>query len=420
MSRKTTLTTVVRDERTLPLLFSFTDRLSSAGLLDSLRIIDATDSRAGTLSLRSAIPFDGASGSRTVAVDLDVVKEGKKFHISPGSSGYRHRPTGFVLEKNGPAVTLAARGPGGFVVGFFSGRAGLELVVTGGSMILRTGKGGGSVVSNVDLRDGMRGGVVWRAVTVAWSGDSLDAVLDSGEVVSAPMPEVLGPVDITVSPAAGSNADLVVTYQDQQSLGSHPGVDRSYASYFSSLPDPVDTGLEVFSATDIVFIDAEGWRDVVENGALPVFLGDASYDPLLRRSGVLKRSETVTEAHRSFLSRSAGVLRRFGAFRASNVQLSTAGWSPVCGSAGRTTGAPALVAVLDKGLMDSGLLDGYFELAANGPQGEDLLGSGEEVLAYLDSIVSGDPRHIESFFHELFEVLSPELRVRLADILAGK
>jgi DNA-directed RNA polymerase subunit F len=76
--------------------------------------------------------------------------------------------------------------------------------------------------------------------------------------------------------------------------------------------------------------------------------------------------------------------------------------------------------VLDKGLMDSGLLDGYFELAANGPQGEDLLGSGEEVLAYLDSIVSGDPRHIESFFHELFEVLSPELRVRLADILAGK
>lgn len=417
--QKITFTTVVKNPATLPLLFEMTDKLVSAGLLHSLRVIDKTEDHKRTTRLRSLLPMDGDTGSRIVLVDFDVLRvKDPCARVMSGMTGYRHKTTDVFLVPGGPSVTVAARGPEGSYIGVFSRdrvTGGFELALKKDSCFLRRGKGGGAVLDKVDVPGVVAGGCAWRSAEISWKEDGkLEVKIDTGDVLKVDMPKEIGELSLTVSASPVGLSDIVVT-----SLGSFDmcdvEVDRSYASYFLSTPPEVD-GLEVRCSSDVVMIDVEGWASIIEGG-VPVVIGDATSLGALRRLGIISKSESSADVHRSFLSKSKASIQKIKFARDSAVEtLYDKSKSSVLINRSSELGPPVLFSVLNEEVVfDSSIIEEYSNLVYEG-----LVGPEEQnydnVLMHIDRFVA-DEESAKRFLLEIVEAIPVGYRRYLLDTL---
>jgi hypothetical protein len=193
--------------------------------------------------------------------------------------------------------------------------------------------------------------------------------------------------------------------------------DRSYAYYYSNVPEKVSEGFELFSQNDIVYIDLDNWSSLLYE-SVPLVVGDAAHLSALRRAGLFNRYD-VDGLHKSFLDRSFMCIERTRRLASQKIALMTSDNSSVIinNSKNSSFGVPVLICVLDsKSALDSNIIDGYSSLLKFGPVGEELTPSAEDVIAYLDSIIE-DPK-FEFFLLEFIERLDSTRRARLLELLS--
>lgn len=414
-----TITTVVRNPATLPLLLALTDKFYSDGLLTKLRVVDYTPDATGTIVVRGLVPMDGSSNTRSIVVDYSAVQQkDPRSYISTGVTGYHYKTTGFKLQKNGDSVTVAMRSThGGSVWVSAGGRGapGIEVVLSSSGCFIRRGKGGGTKVQEVLDSGVVDGGTGWRTIELSWSHDGqFVATLDTGSVLTC-VAEFSGiEVDVNISSSPTGIADIVATSLSSGSLG--PGIDRSYAYYYKQLPPEEIEGFELVSSNDIVYIDPVGWQHLLDSGVV-LAVGDNSHIPALRRAGVLKQGLDV---HASFLDRSYRCIEKMDHLISEGVSFNVADGTHVVRNGVRTTiGLPALLCVLDEACVnDLKIIDRYSLLINDGPIGDALTPSAEDVLAYLDSIITNSKA--DEFFIELAESLNPQQKIRLIELLSRR
>ena len=425
--RQTTiLTTLVRNPLTLPILFRYTDVLAARGSLTALRIVDGTGSHSARAALRSLIPTDGESGTSIVAVDAGVVKsKDPSAFLMMGAAGYQQRFTGRKLTPGSGPVTIAGRGPGGFLLAVSTEEkrpSWLELVAGPSSCFLRTGKGGGSVLASSSTPGIVAGGLAWRTAEVAWSLDgTVEFKLDTGDILAASVPAEVGQLSLFVSAPPAGSTDLVVSHLPSRELGAPAGIDRSYVSYFSKMPAlGGGEAVDVVSKCDIVFIDVENWEHIASGGVIFAFGDSQSIGPMTRM-GVVKRSTSSQEMHLGFFDRSLNVVKKFSdACKAKKVlkKDASSGELAIQVVGGPSAGIPIFSVVLDESVVQNGdIIKEYISLASDGLRGLPLSAPAEEVLSYLDVILSTSDQSARDFLVELVETLHPDLRSYLSDLL---
>lgn len=412
-----TLTTVVRNVGTLPLLLKLTDKLVSSKLLTSLRIIDETKKPESAFEIRAVARVDGDTQSSIPHVDVDaVIGTDPKAFRGMKMEGYYHHYTNQKLFQNSVALTVGIRGGG--IIGLTSqDNRKFEVVFDAGSCCIRSGRGGGSVLA-VHPESGLScGGLGWKLYKLEWrESELIVTAYDTGATFTAQCPRMDGPLDVTATALAQGACDIVVTHAAPVEIISKDLSHRSYVSYHTSSPAGVD-GTEVISKKDIVYIDIEGWA-LLQQGSVPLTVGDENDAGAFRRSGVIQQSKTEREVHTSFLSRSKGVVGKIKKLRDDGIKVQSSLNSIVQVASDAELGTPVLFAVLSQELADDAeLLAEYSKLIDGGPQGEPLVTSAQDILIYLDSLVA-DPKAMVAFLNEVVEALPQAERKYLHDLLS--
>ncbi len=424
--RSITLTTTVRNHATLPILLRITDELVAAGLLSSLRVIDATPDDIGTESLRSTIPIDGETGLKIVTMDRQELKRiDYSAHVSVGMTSYRYKSTSLHLTPGGRSVNVMTRGSAGSYVavspgGSGKGPGGVEVGLEKTRCFVRSGRGGGTPSATLDVPGVVAGGLGWRSIKLSLAVDKkLTIEVDTGATMEAQLRSEENEFAVSISSPANGSSDFVVSYLDRSAFEPTSSVDRTYVSYFSSKPGPSD-GLELVSDIDIVYIDKEGWRRLVENNAVPLVLGDSAHCATLRRMGILKASNSSKQVHDSFLSRSRAVIDRIEDLVFRDVPMASVVDSKIkVGNVVEGTGLPALICGLQGSVLgDVITLDRYKKLALDGPHGEKVLDHAADVVAYFDILLNSSGA--EEFLLELVEAMPAEKKEFLFRTLSQK
>ena len=422
--RQITLTTVVRNQATLPILLRVTDELVAAGALTSLRIVDLTIDDLGTEQLRSMIPIDGNTDSRIVTLDNDRLKSvDPSAHVSMGMTGYRYKTTGFSLVAGGREVNIMTRGTlGSYIAISPDGKTsgGIEIGLEKSRCFVRTGRGGGAPIVSLDVSGVVAGGLGWRGVSLRInSNDELLIELDTGAIMTTQLKLDGREFIVSVSAPSGGLSDFVVSYLSPKNFEYVSFVDRTYISYFAVLPKPVSEGVEVISDIDLVYIDKNGWQRLIEEKSIPLIFGDSACNPTLRRLGILKESTSLKQVHTSFLDRSGSITKRIEdlVYRDIPTSIISAAKVKLCG--GPVMGFPALICGLHADvLQDAELLERYTALAVEGPRGESILNKGDDVLAYFDILLNSGGA--ETFLLELVEAMPKDKKEFLIKILSQR
>ena len=300
------------------------------------------------------------------------------------------------------------------------GSGGLELAFGEGACSVRRGKGGGEVVSSIDVPGIVDGGTGWRCAELRMDSPGVvNVLLDNGRRLDVDFSERLDEVEVGISSTSKGCADFVVTRFEHTELRPSFDAGRRYASYFSSVPERVG-GIEVLSSSDICYIDKDGWKSLVLHRGIPIVVGDESSMPTLRRANIFKRSEDEAAMHTSFTERSLGCVERARSLAEGGVVLnSDSNLVKVFDEESRSAGVPVVFSVLSPAVVhDKSIVEAYKRLSDNGPTGERLSSSEDDVLAYLDGATSNG-RH-SRFFFELIECLSLEQRRELLEELQKK
>jgi hypothetical protein len=423
MTRPITLTTTVRNQATLSLLLKNTDRLVSAGLLDSLRVIDATPDEAGTERLRSMIPMDGESRTRIVAPDVEELKRvDPQAHVFSGMTGYSYKATTLRLLPGGPGVNVMMRGTkGAYILASSPTRGGglVEIGLEKNRCFARFGRGGGTPVAVLDV-PGVASGLGWRAMELSLDFEKrLSIQLDTGEVMVVPLRVEAPELIISVSAPSSGVSDFVIVNVTTHVVERLGKINRNYVSYFSSSPEPVQ-GVEFISDVDLVYIDEAGWRRLINDEATPLVLGDPAHCVVLRRIGVLKESSSSTQVHRSFLDRSRHVIDRINELVDRDIPIASVTNSKFSRrDAIETLLPPALICCLQgNSLSDRAILERYETFFEEGPVGEKLAVAVHDVLAHFDSLLNSTGA--EEFLLELLEALPREKQEFLLNALKKK
>ena len=410
------ITTVVRNPMTLPLLLSLTDNFVERGLLTKLRVVDETPDAAGTIAVRSLVPMDGVTNTRKVVVNYSTIRQkDPRAYISTGLTGYHYKTTGFNLVQGGDPVVVAVRGSHGASIWVSSGgrgAGGVEVVMNGSGCFIRTGRGGGDKLSEIPDSGVVDGGTGWRTVELALVGSEFIATLDTGTCLKCGVDFGMAPVGVNISSSPVGIADIVVTSLPVGSLG--PDVDRSYACYYKSRPPADESGFELVSNNDIVYIDPVGWENLFESGII-LAVGDAAHLPAVRRAGIAKSG---TSDHESFLDRSFRCTARVEQLWADNISFNIESGTHILKNGSRiVSGPPVLVCVLEASRVDNlEVIKRYSSLLESGPVGEPLDPAADDVIAYLDSILA-DPK-ADEFLIELVESLNQRQKSRLVELLS--
>lgn len=412
-----TLTTVVRNIDTLPLLLKLTDKLVASGLLTALRIVDETKKPESAFSIRSSAATDGDTQTLIPHLDLDAVIEADpKAFRGMKMEGYYHHNTNQKLFQNSTSLVIAVRGGG--IIGLTSqDNRKFEVVFDAESCCIRVGRGGGSALA-VHTESGLScDGLGWKLYKLTWQDNEISVVAhDTGATFTAQCPRMDGPLDVTATALAQRASDIVVTHATAAKIISKDSSHRSYVSYHSKMPSAVD-GVEVLSKSDIVYIDSAGWTSLTQ-GSIPLTVGDNSDVGAFRRAGLIQQSKTEREVHSSFLSRSKGIIDKVKKLRDDGVAVQSSSDSvvQVVGISG--LGTPALFAVLSEDLAgDAELLADYSKLIDGGPIGDPIVSSAQDVLIYLDSLAA-DPKMMIAFLNEVVEVLPSAERKYLQELLS--
>lgn len=422
--RQITLTTVVRNEATLPILLRITDDLVAAGALTSLRIVDLTIDDLGTARLRSMIPTDGSTDSRIVALDSERLKSvDPSAHVSMGMTDYRYKTTGFSLVAGGREVNIMTRGGRGSYIAISpdgKNTGGVEIGLEKSRCFVRTGRGGGAPIVSLDVCGIVAGGLGWRGISLRVnSNDELLVKLDTGATMTTQLKLDGREFIVSVSASSGGLSDFVVSYLSPKNFEYVSFVNRAYVSYFTVLPKPVNEGIEVISDIDLVYIDKSGWQRLIEEKSIPLIFGDLACDPTLRRLGVLKESKSSKQIHTSFLDRSNAITKRIEdlVYRDIPTSIISAAKVKLCG--GPLIGFPALMCGLHTDVVqDAELLKRYIALAVEGPQGDAILNKGDDVLAYFDILLNSVGA--ETFLLELVEAMPKDKKEFLIKILSQR
>jgi len=419
--RNVTLTTVVSNYSTLPVLLKATDKLVSAGLLNSLRIVDRTSDDFGTEQIRSIVPIDGVTNTRIVTLDKDSLRFiDPRAHVAMGMTGYRFKTTNFKLEPGGSSVYVMARGSAGSYIAVSPGGSnvgGVEIGLEKTRCFVRVGRGGGTFNNVLDVSGIVAGGRGWRAVELNLDVDLVLTIrLDTGAAMSTQLRLGNGDFFVSVSSPAGGLSDFIVSRLDPIKFRPESLVDRSYVSYFASQPEPVE-GIEFVSDIDLIYVDVDNWLRLVDEKAVPLIVGDPACHSSLRRLGVLKESTTSKEVHTSFLSRGKAINDRIKNLVFRKIFVSIVENSKFKSAISDKMGVPAVMCGLinaEKDL-DPAILAGYSELICNGPSGEELGLEATDVLAYFDVLLSSTGS--EEFLLELVEAMPKDKREFLINVL---
>jgi len=411
-----TLTTVVRNVGTLPLLLKMTDQLAASGQLAALRIIDETNSVAGAFEIRSHVKIDGDKGSLVPHLDESLIfaQDAHAYHGSK-LNGYYHESTNKILEQNQAGLLVAVRGGG--IIGLASqDNRKFEIVFDTGSCFVRVGRGGGTPIT-VHSAPGIGcGGKEWKLYTIAWQKNEIHVTAhDTSMTFITSCPRMDAPLVVTASARPEGFSDIFVVSAEPASIISTDSKIRSYATYHSTFPTSA-SGVEVISTDDIVYIDLEAWSDLSFGGA-PLVVGDIASVSVLKRAGLLQASESENAVHSSFLSRSKGIVEKTRKLAADGVMIQAQN-SVVKVSSASDLGKPVLFAVLSKNVVGNLTFHaGYLSLLVDGPLGETLSSSAKDVLVYLDSLAVDSPA-MKDFLNEVVEALPKAERDYLQSLLA--
>ena len=423
--RQITLTTVVRNQATLPILLRITDELVAAGALTSLRIVDLTIDDLGTEQLRSMIPVDGNTNSRIVTLDSDRLKcVDPSAHVSTGMTGYRYKATGFCLVAGGRAVNIMTRGMlGSYIAISPDGKTngGVEIGLEKSRCFVRTGRGGGPPIVSLDVSGVVAGGLGWRGISLRInSNDELLVELDTGVIMTTQLKLDGREFIVSVSAPSGGLSDFVVSYLSPKNFEHVSFVDRTYVSYFTVLPKPVSEGIEVISDIDLVYIDKNGWQRLIDEKSIPLIFGDPACNPTLRRLGILKESTSSKQVHTSFLDRSGTITKRIEDLICREIPTSIIAAAKVkLRDDGPVMGFPALICGLHADvLQDAEILERYTTLAVEGPRGDAILNKCDDVLAYFDILLNSSGA--EAFLLELVEAMPKDKKEFLIKILSQR
>lgn len=423
--RQITLTTVVRNQATLPILLRITDELVAAGALTSLRVVDLTIDDLGTERLRSMIPVDGSTDSRIVALDSDRLKYvDPSAYVSTGMTDYRYKATDFCLVAGGREVNIMTRGVRGSYIaispdGKTSG--GIEIGLEKSRCFVRTGRGGGTPIVSLDVSGIVAGGLGWRGVSLRVnSSDELLIELDTGVTMTTQLKLDGREFIVSVSAPSGGSSDFVVSYLSPKNFEHASFVDRAYVSYFTVLPKPVSEGIEVISDIDLVYIDKNGWQRLIDEKSIPLIFGDPACNPTLRRLGILKESTSSKQVHTSFLDRSRTITQRIEDLVCREIPTSIISAAKVkLYGGGPAMGFPALICGLHADvLQDVELLERYTALSVEGPRGDVILNKGDDVLAYFDILLNS--AGADAFLLELAEAMPKDKKEFLIKILSER
>ena len=421
---KVTLTTVVRNPATLPLLLKYTDELVEQFLLHSLRIVDCTMNVDQSTAVKSLLSSDGEKNCFIPNIDLGVIKSRDPRAVYLQSfEGYQHVSAGRSMTMGGGSVTVAVKGPDGAHIGLsFPERkqTNLEVVLNSNKCLIRQGRGGGNVIASGSMQTSLNNGKMWRTFQLVWDeSGKFRVVNDIGEQVEVDMSGGSNFLDLTVSPPVKGVSDVLVSSLLLADMLRSDSLKRGYASYYKKEP-PAAGGVDIISNSDIVFIELSGWESLV-SGGIPLVIGDIGAMGALKRAGLLQRTEDARATHVSFLERSRNILQKVATLRSKNIPLVSNVESAVILSIGADKiGNPTLFSSLVGDLaFDQKLLKGYEDLLNIGAVGEDLSPRADETLSYLDSIVYDDLK-CRDFLAELVEVLPESRRKYLLELLSKK
>lgn len=384
-----TITTVVRNPATLPLLLALTDKFYSDGLLTKLRVIDCTSRLTDTAVVRSLVPMDGSSNTQSIVVDYSTVQQrDSRAYISAKTTGYRYETTGFKLQKGGDRITVAVRSTHGgsvWVSAGGRGAAGIEVVLSNSGCFIRRGKGGGTKVQEILDSGVVEGGTGWRTIELSWShDDQFVAALDTGSVLACAAEFGGGDVDVNTSSSPTGVADIVVTSLPSSLLGL--SIDRSYAYYYKQPPPAETEGFELVSKNDIVYIDPVEWKNIIESDVTLVS-GDDAHLSALQLADILKQDQDTHSNSldqpflcvekidslncSSSLDQLFRCIEKIGRLNADSISFNVADGTYISRvGAKSTTGLSSLLRVLEADrINDLNVIDRYSSLISQGPEG---------------------------------------------------
>lgn len=420
--RPITLTTTIKNHATLSLLLKMTDQLVADGLLDFLRIVDDTPDDDGTEKLRSMLPRDGGRGTRIVSPDVDSLKKiDPTAHVATGVMGYSHKSTSLRLTPGGRSVYVMMKTLHGAYIAVSPEQRGpgnVEIVINRDRCFIRAGRGGGTPISVLDVAS-IGNGKGWSAVELKLDSENkLKVQLDTGEFMTTQLHGLSSSFVVSLSAPTTGVCDFIASYLSPVAFEKDEVINRNYVSYFFFDPPPVEDGLEFVSKADIVYINKNGWRMLVEEKAAPLILGDPAHCSIFKRLGVIKESKTSKQIHDSFLERSRGVIDKI--ISASDIPLNIED-SSLFYRTSKLEGLypPALICCLQgRAGLDSTILAGYEKLFAEGPQGKSLPDKATDILLHVDSMLSSGG--IEEFLSALLETLPREQQEFLLSALSRK
>lgn len=417
---KTVITSCVRNIRTVPILMQYTDQLHDLGLLSSLRLVDCTNNKDDSSSLRKLCFFGGDLGS--VMLDLDyskILEKDPMSIIAAGVSGYRHRTTSINLGPGSSPISFFIKGLGGSI-----GINKWEVVVRSEKCFARAGRGGGNIISELCTEPAVAAvdsSALWKFVSISWDGVKINVEFAGCESLNFDTPSDWSSIDVTFSALGSEPVDFIITRSSIFDLKvSNPDV-RSYASYHATYPNNDSNDIEIFSKDDIIFLDVEGFKDLTQGFGRIVSIGDDSYRGILRRMELGLNALNKKDMHHQFLDRASRWISRAKKLREKKIPFSVEeGLNVNSGIIGNnSSGLPVLISVIDESISKNDDVIGRYESLKDSIKSIDYTPEDHElnIISYVDSVVGGNDEKVKEFLKEMVGILKKENKDFLLSLL---